>query len=87
MAQTPKGRLDVLPHYSRLIATLNKYMPDIGREVVATVSQCADVSSVLTNSTKLDEEFRYLQRKKNVVKELSEVRRKVCNLVPAYESL
>ncbi|KAJ3556426.1 hypothetical protein NM688_g2036 [Phlebia brevispora] len=60
MSQTPKSRLDVLPHYSRLIATLSKYMPDIGTEVVAN----------------LDDEFRYLQRKKNVVKELSEVRRK-----------
>ena len=38
MSQTPKGRLDVLPHYSRLIATLNRYMPDVGQEVVANVS-------------------------------------------------
>ncbi len=30
----------------------------------------------------LDEEFRYLQRKKNVVKELAEVRRKVRFYVP-----
>ncbi|OBZ67192.1 Regulator of nonsense transcripts UPF2 [Grifola frondosa] len=58
MSQVPKNRTDLLPHYSRLIATLNKYMPDIGTELVAV----------------LDEEFRYLQRKKNVVKELSEVR-------------
>ncbi|EKM54104.1 uncharacterized protein PHACADRAFT_257716 [Phanerochaete carnosa HHB-10118-sp] len=60
MSQTPKNRLDVLPHYSRLIATLNKYMPDIGSELVSV----------------LDDEFRYLQRKKNVVKELADVRRK-----------
>ncbi len=38
MGQTPKNRTDVLPHYSRLVATLNKYMPDIGTEVVALVS-------------------------------------------------
>ncbi|THG98656.1 hypothetical protein EW026_g3557 [Hermanssonia centrifuga] len=62
MGQTPKNRTDVLPHYSRLVATLNKYMPDIGTEVVAL----------------LDDEFRYLQRKKNVVKELADTRRK-CN--------
>ncbi|PPQ97386.1 hypothetical protein CVT26_006620 [Gymnopilus dilepis] len=60
LTQVPKNRTDLLPHYSRLIATLNKYMPDIGTEVVAF----------------LDEEFRYLQRKKNVVKELAEVRLK-----------
>ncbi|PPQ79942.1 hypothetical protein CVT25_003014 [Psilocybe cyanescens] len=56
MAQVQKSRTDLLPHYSRLIATLNKYMPDIGADIVAF----------------LDEEFRYLQRKKNVVKELAE---------------
>ncbi|OSC99339.1 ARM repeat-containing protein [Trametes coccinea BRFM310] len=58
MSQIPKSRTDLLPHYSRLIAILNRYMPDIGTDIVAM----------------LDEEFRYLQRKKNVVKELSEVR-------------
>ncbi|PCH43529.1 ARM repeat-containing protein [Wolfiporia cocos MD-104 SS10] len=60
MSQTPKSRTDLLPHYSRLIATLSKYMPDIGSDVVVM----------------LDEEFRYLQRKKKVVKELAEVRLK-----------
>ncbi|KJA29027.1 hypothetical protein HYPSUDRAFT_33531 [Hypholoma sublateritium FD-334 SS-4] len=60
MSQVPKNRTDLLPHYSRLVATLNKYMPDVGIDVVAF----------------LDEEFRYLQRKKNVVKELAEVRLK-----------
>ncbi|KAG6845896.1 hypothetical protein H0H87_000702 [Tephrocybe sp. NHM501043] len=58
LTQVPKNRTDLLPHYSRLVATLNKYMPDIGTELVAV----------------LDEEFRYLQRKKTVVKELAEVR-------------
>ncbi|KAG6879667.1 hypothetical protein C0992_013203 [Termitomyces sp. T32_za158] len=60
LAQVPKNRTDLLPHYSRLVATLNKYMPDVGTDLVAI----------------LDEEFRYLQRKKNVVKELAEVRLK-----------
>lgn len=32
---------------------------------------------MLITTLQLDEEFRYLQRKRNVVKELSEVRRKV----------
>ncbi|KAI8994050.1 ARM repeat-containing protein [Trametes punicea] len=58
MSQVPKSRTDLLPHYSRFIAILNRYMPDIGNDIVAM----------------LDEEFRYLQRKKNVVKELGEVR-------------
>ncbi|THH05283.1 hypothetical protein EW145_g4909 [Phellinidium pouzarii] len=60
LAQVPKNRVDLLPHYSRFVATLGKYMPDIGAELIAS----------------LEEEFRYLQRKKNVVKELSEVRQK-----------
>ncbi|KAI9453157.1 ARM repeat-containing protein [Lactarius psammicola] len=60
LTQVPKMRTDLLPHYSRLVATLNKYMPDVGTELVAA----------------LDEEFRYLQRKKNVVVELAEVRLK-----------
>lgn len=60
LGQVPKNRTDLLPHYSRLVATLNPYMPDVGTDLVAI----------------LDEEFRYLQRKKNVVKELSEVRLK-----------
>ncbi|KAI0047506.1 ARM repeat-containing protein [Auriscalpium vulgare] len=58
LTQIPKNRSDLLPHYSRFVATLNKYMPDIGTELVAA----------------LDEEFRYLQRKKNVVKELADTR-------------
>ncbi|KAJ7072238.1 ARM repeat-containing protein [Mycena amicta] len=60
LGQVPKNRTDLIPHYSRLVATLNQYMPDIGTDLVVI----------------LDEEFRYLQRKKNVVKELSEVRLK-----------
>ncbi|KAG7098666.1 hypothetical protein E1B28_000581 [Marasmius oreades] len=60
LAQIPKNRTDLLPHYSRLVATLNKYMPDIGTELVGT----------------LDDEFRYLQRKKNVMKDLAETRLK-----------
>ncbi|KZW00324.1 ARM repeat-containing protein [Exidia glandulosa HHB12029] len=53
----PKSRTDLLPHYGRLVATLNPYMPDVGKELVAN----------------LEEEFRYLQRKKNIV-ELNETR-------------
>ncbi|KAJ7587199.1 ARM repeat-containing protein [Mycena floridula] len=60
LAQVQKNRTDLLPHYSRLVATLNKYMPDLGADLVAT----------------LDEEFRYLQKKKKVVIELAEVRLK-----------
>ena len=44
----PKGRSDVLPSYSRLVATLGKYMPDISHGLVSH----------------LDEEFRSLQRRK-----------------------
>lgn len=45
----PKGRSDLLPIYSRLIATLGKYMPDVSQGLV----------------TYLDDEFRSLQRRKS----------------------
>ena len=38
MSQIPKSRTDLLPHYSRFIAILNRYMPDVGSEIVAMVS-------------------------------------------------
>lgn len=44
----PKGRSDLLPIYSRLAATLSKYMPDVSQGLVSH----------------LDEEFRSLQRRK-----------------------
>ncbi|KAG8952403.1 hypothetical protein FRC03_012156 [Tulasnella sp. 419] len=67
LGQIPKNRLDLLPYYSRLVATLNKYMPDIGTDLVAI----------------LEDEFRYLQRKKGIVKELAEVRRKNITFISA----
>jgi regulator of nonsense transcripts 2 len=45
----PKGRSDLLPLYSRLIATLSKYMPDVSQHLVSY----------------LDDEFRSLQRRKS----------------------
>ncbi|KAJ4289126.1 mRNA decay protein [Kalmusia sp. IMI 367209] len=47
--EIPKGRSDLLPLYSRLIATLGKYMPDVSQGLV----------------TYLDDEFRSLQRRKS----------------------
>lgn len=44
----PKGRTDLLPVYSRLVATLSKHLPDVSQGIVAY----------------LDEEFRSLQRRK-----------------------
>ncbi|MCJ1402890.1 hypothetical protein MMC11_006111 [Xylographa trunciseda] len=46
--EVPKGRTDLLPLYSRLIATLGKYLPDVSHGLVSH----------------LDEEFRSLQRRK-----------------------
>ena len=46
--EVPKGRSDLLPSYSRLVATLSRYMPDISHGLVSY----------------LDEEFRSLQRRK-----------------------
>jgi regulator of nonsense transcripts 2 len=47
--EIPKGRSDLLPIYSRLIATLGKYMPDVSQGLVSY----------------LDDEFRSLQRRKS----------------------
>ncbi|GHJ86192.1 hypothetical protein NliqN6_2594 [Naganishia liquefaciens] len=55
----PRNRTDLLPHYARFAAILNKYMPDIGIGLIAI----------------LDEEFKYLQRKR-LVSELESVRLK-----------
>ncbi|PWW73941.1 ARM repeat-containing protein [Tuber magnatum] len=49
LQDVPRGRQDLLPYYARLIATLNKYLPDIGKGMVEY----------------LDKEFRSLQRRKD----------------------
>jgi regulator of nonsense transcripts 2 len=46
--EIPKGRSDLLPSYSRLVATLGRYMPDVTKGLVDY----------------LDQEFRSLQRRK-----------------------
>lgn len=48
LQEVPKGRTDLLPLYSRLVATLSRYLPDISHGLVSY----------------LDEEFRSLQRRK-----------------------
>ena len=47
--EIPKGRIDLLPLYSRLIATFSKPLPDVPQAIVAY----------------LDDEFRSLQRRKS----------------------
>lgn len=49
ISDIPKGRIDLLPLYSRLVATLGQYLPDIPQGL----------------TTYLDEEFRSLQRRKS----------------------
>ncbi|PLN79296.1 ARM repeat-containing protein [Aspergillus taichungensis] len=49
VSDVPKGRIDLLPLYSRLVATLGQYLPDIPQGI----------------TTYLDEEFRSLQRRKS----------------------
>ncbi|BDD59213.1 hypothetical protein MAP00_004437 [Monascus purpureus] len=49
VSDIPKGRSDLLPLYSRLVATLGQYMPDIPQGLISY----------------LDEEFRSLQRRKS----------------------
>ncbi|KAG0129632.1 nonsense-mediated mRNA decay 2 protein [Tuber indicum] len=49
LQEVPRGRQDLLPYYARLIATLSKYLPDIGKGMVEY----------------LDREFRSLQRRKD----------------------
>ncbi|KAI2622228.1 ARM repeat-containing protein [Hypomontagnella submonticulosa] len=48
LTEVPKGRTDLLPFWSRLVATLGRYMPDVPKGVVEY----------------LDAEFRSLQRRK-----------------------
>ncbi|KAI0597033.1 armadillo-type protein [Biscogniauxia sp. FL1348] len=48
LTEVPKGRTDLLPFWSRLVATLGRYMPDVPKGVVDY----------------LDAEFRSLQRRK-----------------------
>ncbi|KAI1100115.1 ARM repeat-containing protein [Jackrogersella minutella] len=48
LTEVPKGRTDLLPFWSRLVATLGRYMPDVSKAVVEY----------------LDAEFRSLQRRK-----------------------
>jgi regulator of nonsense transcripts 2 len=48
LCDVPKGRSDLLPLYSRIVATLSRYMPDVVQLVISH----------------LDEEFRSLQRRK-----------------------
>ena len=55
----PKNRTDLLPHYARFLATVDPYMPDVSAGVLEI----------------LDEELRYLQRKRHV-RELDSVRLK-----------
>lgn len=49
VSDVPKGRVDLLPLYSRLVATLGRYLPDVPQGLI----------------TYLDEEFRSLQRRKS----------------------
>ncbi|KAJ6004750.1 Nonsense-mediated mRNA decay factor (Upf2) [Penicillium herquei] len=49
VSDIPKGRVDLLPLYSRLVATLGQYLPDVPQGL----------------TTYLDEEFRSLQRRKS----------------------
>ncbi|KAG0661052.1 hypothetical protein C6P46_004159 [Rhodotorula mucilaginosa] len=58
LGSVSRNRQDILPYYGRLVGTLNPYMPDIGKELVAL----------------LEDEFRYLQRKRNA--DLAESRSK-----------
>ena len=37
LVDVPRNRQDVLPYYSRLIATLSRYIPDIGKTVIEEV--------------------------------------------------
>uniref|UniRef100_V5GUK9 MIF4G domain-containing protein n=2 Tax=Kalmanozyma brasiliensis (strain GHG001) TaxID=1365824 RepID=V5GUK9_KALBG len=58
LASIPRNRIDLAPYYARLAAVLTRYMPDVGSSLTAM----------------LEDEFRYLQRKKSV--DLAETRTK-----------
>jgi regulator of nonsense transcripts 2 len=78
----PRTRQDLIPYYARLIATLNRYMPDVGSTAVATVSQVIIPSTrfaLIWHRFQLEDEFRYFQRKKG--QDLAESRAKVRHVV------
>ncbi|PVF99373.1 ARM repeat-containing protein [Serendipita vermifera] len=58
LVTSPKQRTDLIPYYGRLVATISKYAPDLAKETLVAI----------------EDEFRYLQRKRKVVKELSNSR-------------
>jgi len=46
LVDVPRNRQDVLPYYSRLIATLSRYIPDVGKTVVEEVMTTSFMSDV-----------------------------------------
>lgn len=38
LASVHRNRQDIIPYYARFIATLDSYMPEIGKELVTIVS-------------------------------------------------
>jgi regulator of nonsense transcripts 2 len=45
LIDVPRNRQDILPYYSRLIATLSRYIPDIGKLVIDEVPTCLSCNS------------------------------------------
>ena len=50
LTQVPKTRTDLLPHYSRLIATLAPFMPDIVTDILAYVRRVYIVKSSVSDA-------------------------------------
>lgn len=77
---TPPNRVDLLPFYGRLVATLRPVAPEIASGLLAAVSRLIEEKK--TNQTRLtrcfiqlEDDFRYLYKRKNV--ELRDRRTKV----------
>lgn len=79
LGSVSRNRQDILPYYARLVGTLNPFMPDVGKELVALVRRPATLAvetlSLTSMNAQLEDEFRYFQRKKQA--DLAESRSKV----------
>jgi regulator of nonsense transcripts 2 len=61
LVDVPRNRQDILPYYSRLVATLSRYIPDIGKTLVDEVEPEVQLTSVeqrLSQTTEKEDSYR-----------------------------
>ncbi|KAI8610142.1 armadillo-type protein [Chytriomyces sp. MP71] len=61
LATVPRQRLDVLPYYSRLIATLSPFMPDVSEKVLAALEKEFHFHQKKTDRTFVEEKVKVVR--------------------------